>query len=60
MAAFVVSGIVAHIPLSGKYYDPQSINPYRKNAVESEKMKRVRAAITAIHLRVLADEGRAV
>ena len=59
-AAFTASVIVANLPFTAKWIDPTTINPYRKGAgVESEKMKRVRAAITAIHLRVLADEGRA-
>lgn len=58
-AALTASVITAHIPFTGKFYDPRAINPYRKVGPESEKMKRVRARIAQLQLHILADELRA-
>lgn len=58
LAAFTASVVVAHIPLTGKFIDPRALNPYRAPDPPNSKLARVKAAMTAIHLRVLADDNR--
>jgi hypothetical protein len=58
-AAFTASVIVANLPITAKWLDPTKINPYRAPAPESEKMRRVKEAISRIAWRVLTDEMRA-
>lgn len=49
--------LIAAMPFVGKVLSPQAVNPYRGEAGESDKLARVRAAMTAIHLRVMSEGG---
>lgn len=58
LTAWLLAGIVRHMPLTGRVLNPSEINPYKGVRRESPDLARIKAFIAARGLAAMAGRGR--